>query len=140
MASHFYMFSASIHPFGVPKTDDLDVFIGFGLSRVESTLKSGIQKNPTILEYAATTQTQLSSSVGTLPFRRIGIASGGDSFGFMLEFLFPGNSEIIDNPFAVSTIIDSTIYDSTYNDRGDALPSKVGMPGGITRVSWTYSF
>jgi hypothetical protein len=58
----------------------------------------------------------------------------------MLEFLFPGNSEIIDNPFAASTIIDSTIYDSTYNDRGDALPSKVGMPGGITRVSWTYSF
>ncbi|SVA02368.1 uncharacterized protein METZ01_LOCUS55222, partial [marine metagenome] len=25
-------------------------------------------------------------------------------------------------------------------DRGGALPSKVGMPGGITRVSWTYSF
>ena len=140
MASHFYMFSASIHPFGVPKTDDLDIFIGFGLSRVESTLKSGIRKNLAIREYAATTQTQLSSSVGTLPFRRMGIASGGDSFGFMLEFLFPGNSEIIDNPFAASTIIDSTIYDSTYNDRGDALPSKVGMPGGITRVSWTYSF
>ena len=140
MASHFYMFSASIHPFGVPKTDDLDIFFGLGLSRVESTLKSGIRENPTIYEYTATTQTRLSSSAGTLPFRRIGIASGGDSFGFMLEFLFPGNSEIIDNPFATNTIIDSTIYDSTYNDRGDALPSKVGMPGGITRVSWTYSF
>ena len=140
MASHFYMFSASIHPFGVPKTDDLDIFIGLGLSMVESTLKSGIRDNPTISEYAATTQTQLSSSAGTLPFRRIGIASGGDSFGFMLEFLFLGNSEIIDNPFAANTIIDSTIYNSTYNDRGDALPSKVGMSGGITRVSWTYSF
>ena len=140
MASHFYMFSASIHPFGVPKTDDLDIFIGFGLSRVESTLKSGIRENATILEYAATTQTQLSSSAGTLPFRRMGIASGGDSFGFMMEFLFPGNSEIIDNPFAASTIIDSTIYGSTYNDRGDELPSKVSIPGGITRVSWTYSF
>ena len=140
MASHFYMFSASIHPFGVPKTDDLDIFFGLGLSRVESTLKSGIRENPTIYEYTATTQTQLSSSAGTLPFRRIGIASGGDSFGFMLEFLFLGNSEIIDNPFATNTIIDSTIYNSTYNDRGDALPSKVGMSGGITRVSWTYSF
>jgi hypothetical protein len=103
-------------------------------------LKSGIRENPTISEYTATTQTRLSSSAGTLPFRRIGIASGGDSFGFMLEFLFPGNSEIIDNPFAESTIIDPTIYDSTYNDRGDDLPSKVGIAGGITRVSWTYSF
>jgi len=97
-------------------------------------------QDPTISEYAATTQTQLSSSAGTLPFRRIGIASGGESFGFMLEFLFLENSEIIDNPFAANTIIDSTIYNSTYNDRGDPLPSKVGMSGGITRVSWTYSF
>ena len=140
MASHFYMFSASIHPFGVPKTDDLDIFIGLGLSMVESTLKSGIRKNPTIDEYAANTQTQLSSSAGILPFRRMGIASGGDSFGFMLEFLFLGNREIIDNPFASSRIIDSTIYDSTYNDRGGSLASKVSMPGGITRLSWTFSF
>jgi len=58
----------------------------------------------------------------------------------MLEFLFPGKNEIIDNPFATNTIIDSTVYDSTYNDHGGALPSKVGMPGGITRISWTYSF
>lgn len=140
LASHFYMFSASIHPFGVPNTDDLDIFFGLGLSRVESTLKYGIRKNPTIIQYTAVTQTELSSSTGTLPFRRLGIASGGDSFGFMLEFLFTGNNEIIDNPFASNKIIDSTIYDSTYNDRGEALPSKVGMPGGITRVSWTYSF
>ena len=107
---------------------------------VESTLKSGIRANPTISEYAATTQTQLTSSVGFLPYRRIGIASGGDSFGFMLEFLFLGNSEIIDNPFSSNRIIDSTIYDSTYNDRGGSLASKVSMPGGITRASWTYSF
>ena len=140
MASHYYMFSASIHPFGVPKTDDMDIFISLGLSMVESTLKSGIRENPTIIEYAATTQTQLTSSVGILPFRRIGIASGGDSFGFMLEFLFTGNIKFIDNPFTSNTIIDPTIYDSTYNDRGGALPSKVGMPGGITRISWTYSF
>ena len=97
-------------------------------------------ENPTIDEYAAITQTQLSSSAGILPFRRMGIASGGDSFGFMLEFLFPANSEIIDNPFASNRIIDSTIYDSTYNDRGGSVPSKVSMPGGITRLSWTYSF
>ena len=75
-----------------------------------------------------------------MPFRRMGIASGGDSFGFMLEFLFPGKGDIIDNPFAGNTIIDSTIYDATYNNRGESLPSKVGMPGGITRLSWTYSF
>ena len=139
MASHFYMFSASIHPFGVPKSDDLDIFMGYGLSRVESTLKYGIRANPTV-NNVLVTQTQLSGSTGTLPFRRMGIASGGESFGFMLEFLFPGKSEIIDNPFAYYTIIDSTIYDSTYNDRGGALPAKVGMEGGITRVSWTYSF
>ena len=139
LASHFYMFSASIHPFGVPKTEDMDVFMGLGMSRVESTLKYGIHANPQF-DYAPVTQTQLSGSTGTMPFRRIGIASGGDSFGFMLEFLFPLKSEFIDNPFAVDPIIDSTIYNSTYNDRGESLPSKVGMPGGITRVSWTYSF
>ena len=113
--------------------------MGFGLSRVESTLRYGIRDNPTI-EESSVTKTELSGSSGTMPFRRMGIASGGDSFGFMLEYLFPGKNEIIDNPFATNTIIDSTVYDSTYNDRGGALPSKVGMPGGITRISWTYSF
>jgi hypothetical protein len=140
MASHFYMFSASIHPFGVPAPDDMDIFVGFGFSRVESTIRYGIRSNPTIVDYAPVTQTEISGSTGTMPFRRMGIASGGESFGFMLEFLFPGKREIIDNPFASNTIIDSTIYDSTYNDRGETLPSRVGMPGGITRISWTYSF
>jgi len=140
MASHFYMFSASLHPFGVPASDDIDIFFGFGFSRVESTVRYGIRSNPAIVDYAPVTQTELSGSTGTMPFRRMGIASGGESFGFMLEFLFPGKREIIDNPFAGNTIIDSTIYDATYNDRGESLPSKVGMPGGITRLSWTYSF
>ena len=140
MASHFYMFSASLHPFGVPAPDDIDIFLGFGLSRVESTIKYGIRSNPAIVDYAPVTQTDLSGSTGTMPFRRMGIASGGDSFGFMLEFLFPGKREIIDNPFSGNTFIDSTIYDATYNNRGESLPSKVGMSGGITRLSWTYSF
>ena len=140
MASHFYMFSASLHPFGVPAPDDIDIFLGFGFSRVESTIRYGIRSNPAIVDYAPVTQTEISGSAGIMPFRRMGIASGGDSFGFMLEFLFPGKREIIDNPFAGNTIIDSTIYDSTYNNRGESLPSKVGMPGGITRLSWTYSF
>ena len=140
MASHFYMFSASLHPFGVPAPDDIDIFLGFGFSRVESTIRYGIRSNPTIVDYAPVTQTEISGSAGTMPFRRMGIASGGDSFGFMLEFLLPGKREIIDNPFAGNTIIDSTIYDATYNNRGESLPSKVGMPGGITRLSWTYSF
>ena len=140
MASHFYMFSASLHPFGVPAPDDIDIFLGFGFSRVESTIRYGIRSNPAIVDYAPVTQTEISGSAGTMPFRRMGIASGGDSFGFMLEFLFPGKREIIDNPFSGNTIIDSTIYDATYNNRGESLPSKVGMPGGITRLSWTYSF
>ena len=140
MASHFYMFSASLHPFGVPAPDDIDIFLGFGFSRVESTIRYGIRSNPAIVDYAPVTQTEISGSAGIMPFRRMGIASGGDSFGFMLEFLFPGKREIIDNPFAGNTIIDSTIYDATYNNRGESLPSKVGMPGGITRLSWTYSF
>ena len=140
MASHFYMFSASLHPFGVPAPDDIDIFLGFGFSRVESTIRYGIRSNPTIVDYAPVTQTEISGSAGTMPFRRMGIASGGDSFGFMLEFLLPGKREIIDNPFASNTIIDSTIYDATYNNRGESLPSKVGIPGGITRLSWTYSF
>ena len=139
LASHFYMFSASIHPFGVPKTEDMDVFMGFGVSRVESTLRYGIHANPQF-DYAADTQSKLSGSTGTMPFRRMGIASGGESFGFMLEFLFPAESEFLDNPFAVDTIIDSTIYNSTYNESGESLPSKVGMAGGIVRLSWTYSF
>ena len=140
MASHFYMFSASLHPFGVPAPDDIDIFLGFGFSRVESTIRYGIRSNPAIVDYAPVTQTEISGSAGIMPFRRMGIASGGDSFGFMLEFLFPGKGDIIDNPFAGNTIIDSTIYDATYNNRGESLPSKVGMPGGITRLSWTYSF
>jgi hypothetical protein len=140
MASHFYMFSASLHPFGVPAPDDIDIFLGFGFSRVESTIRYGIRSNPAIVDYAPVTQTEISGSAGIMPFRRMGIASGGDSFGFMLEFLFPGKREIIDNPFAGNTIIDSTIYDAIYNDRGESLPSKVGMPGGISRLSWTYSF
>ena len=140
MASHFYMFSASLHPFGVPAPDDIDIFLGFGFSRVESTIRYGIRSNPAIVDYAPVTQSEISGSAGIMSFRRMGIASGGDSFGFMLEFLFPGKGDIIDNPFAGNTIIDSTIYDATYNDRGESLPSKVGMPGGITRLSWTYSF
>ena len=140
MASHFYMFSASLHPFGVPAPDDIDIFLGFGLSRVESTIRYGIRTNPAIVDYAPVTQTDLSGSTGTMSFRRMGIASGGDSFGFMLEFLFPGKREIIDNPFSGNTIIDSTIYDATYNNSGESLPSKVSMSGGFTRLSWTYSF
>ena len=140
MASHFYMFSASLHPFGVPAPDDIDIFLGFGFSRVESTIRYGIRSNPAIVDYAPVTETEISGSAGIMPFRRMGIASGGDSFGFMLEFLFPGKREIIDNPFAGNTIIDPTIYDATYNNRGGSLPSKVGMPGGISRLSWTYSF
>ena len=140
MASHFYMFSASLHPFGVPEPDDIDIFLGFGLSRVESTIRYGIRSNPAIVDYAPVTQTDLSGSTGTMSFRRMGIASGGDSFGFMLEFLFPGKREIIDNPFSGNTIIDSTIYDATYNNSGEPLPSKVSMFGGFTRLSWTYSF
>ena len=140
MASHFYMFSASLHPFGVPSPDDIDIFLGFGLSRVESTIRYGIRSNPAIVDYAPVTQTDLSGSTGTMSFRRMGIASGGNSFGFMLEFLFPGKREIIDNPFSGNTIIDSTIYDATYNNRGESLPSKVSMSGGFTRLSWTYSF
>ena len=62
MASHFYMFSASLHPFGVPRPDDMDLFFGFGLSRVESTLRYGIRNNPTIEEYASVTKTELSGS------------------------------------------------------------------------------
>jgi hypothetical protein len=99
------MFSASLHPFGVPRPDELDIFMGFGLSRVESTLRYGIRDYPTIAEYDSVTKTELSGSSGTIPFRRMGIASGGDSFGFMLEFLFPGINKIIDNPFATNTII-----------------------------------
>ena len=49
LASHFYMLAASIHPLGVPKTDDLDIFFGIGLSRVESTLKSGIRVNLSLI-------------------------------------------------------------------------------------------
>ncbi|MBG55667.1 MAG: hypothetical protein CL935_00875 [Deltaproteobacteria bacterium] len=140
MASHLYMFSASLHPFGVPAPDDIDIFLGFGFSRVESTIRYGIKANPAIEDYAPVTKTQVSGSTGTMPFRRMGIASGGDSFGFMLEFLFPGKREVIDNPFYADTIIDSTIYNATYNNQGESLPTKVGIPGGITRLSWTYSF
>ena len=140
MASHFFMFSAAIHPFGVPKTDEMDIFIGFGLARVETTLRYGIRANPNISDYASITKTEFAGSTGTVPFRRMGIATGGESFGFMLEFLFTGKNEIIENPFSSNTIIDSSIYDVTYNDRGGVLPSKVGIPGGISRFSWTYSF
>lgn len=140
MASNFYMFSGSVHPFGVPETDDVDFFIGVGLARVENTLRYGIRSNPEIFEYAPITKTNISGSAGILPFRRIGIATGGESFGFLLEFLLSAKSEIIENPFFSNRIIDSTIYDITYNDRGESLPSKVGIPGGITRFSWTYSF
>ena len=118
----------------------MDFFIGIGLARVESTLKYGIRSNPNISEYAPITKTSLSGSTGSLPFRRVGIATGGESFGFMLEFLFTGKNEILDNPFYNNKIIDSSIYESTYNDRGGPLPSKVGMSGGITRFALTYTF
>mgnify|MGYP003330662808 CR=1 FL=1 len=119
---------------------NIDIFLGFGFSRVESTIRYGIRANPAIEDYAPVTKTEVSGSTGTMPFRRMGIASGGDSFGFMLEFLFPGKREVIDNPFYADTIIDSTIYNATYNNQGESLPTKVGIPGGITRLSWTYSF
>jgi len=140
MASHFYMLSAAIHPFGVPRTDDFDIFLGVGIARVESTLRYGIRANPNISDYASTTKTEINGSVGSLPFRRMGISTGGESFGFLLEFLFTGKDEIIDNPFFSDTVIDATIYEVTYNDRGKSLPSKVGLSGGLTRFAWTYSF
>jgi len=140
MASHFYMFSASIHPFGAPNPDDIDIFFGVGLSRIESTLRYGVRANPNISEYSPITQTELSGSTGTLPFRRMGIASGGENFGFLLEFLLTSKNETIDNPFFLNTIIDSDVFNSTYNDRGGSLPAKVGISGSITRFSWTYTF
>ena len=78
MASHFYMFSASVHPFGLPKTDDIDIFVGVGLARVESTLRYGIRSNPDIIDYAPTTKTETTGSSGILPFRRMGLATGGE--------------------------------------------------------------
>ncbi len=140
MANHFYMFSASLHPLGVPAADDLDVFLGIGFARVESTIKYGIRGNPSIADYAPTTVTKVTGTTGSLTYQRMGIATGGESFGFMLEFFMMNDNEVLDNPFASDTIIDATIYDSTYNDRGTALPAKVGLKGGITRASWIYSF
>ena len=75
-----------MHPFGVPETDDVDFFVGVGLARVENSLRYGIRSNPEIFDYAPVTKTNTTGSVGILPFRRIGIASGGESFGFLLEF------------------------------------------------------
>ena len=99
-----------------------------------------ITSNPNIIDYASTTKTEMNGNSGILPFRRMGLATGGESFGFLLEFLFPGKNEIIENPFYSNTIIDRSIYNITYNDKGDSLPSKVGIPGGVTRFAWTYSF
>jgi len=58
----------------------------------------------------------------------------------LLEFLLTLKNETIDNPFFSNTIIDSDVFNSTYNDSGGSLPAKVGISGSITRFSWTYTF
>ncbi len=44
--------------------------------------------------------TELSASQGTVFFQRAGIAVNGENYGFNLDFLFTGDTEVIDNPYA----------------------------------------
>ncbi|MFZ9068170.1 MAG: hypothetical protein ACO23R_12370, partial [bacterium] len=82
---------------------------------------------------------ELSASQGTSFFQRAGIAVNGENYGFNLDFLFTGEAEVIDNPFAGGMgPIPQEDFDSFYMSTD--VPERVHLRGVLMRAAITYTF
>ena len=148
LRSHYYIFGGSVYLTGMPEPRSTDIFFGIGLMRVESTLRAGIRKtallgDPDIWRdtygLGGEAVSELSASQGTSFFQRAGLAVNGENYGFNLDFLFTGEAEVIDNPFAGGMgPIPQEDFDSFYMSTD--VPERVHLRGVLMRAAITYTF
>jgi hypothetical protein len=152
LRSHYYIFGGSVYLTGMPEPRSTDIFFGIGLMRVESTLRAGIRR-ASILGDASEPEpwesrynlggeavTELSASQGTVFFQRAGIAVNGENYGFNLDFLFTGDTGVIDNPYAdgIGPIPREDFKYVTYMSTD--VPDRVHLRGVLMRAAITYTF
>ena len=148
LRSHYYIFGGSVYLTGMPEPRSTDIYFGIGLMRVESTLRAGIRKTALLGDPGTWGDTyglggeavsELSASQGTSFFQRAGIAVNGENYGFNLDFLFTGEAEVIDNPFAGGMgPIPQEDFDSFYMSTD--VPERVHLRGVLMRAAITYTF
>ena len=152
LRSHYYIFGGSVYLTGMPEPRSTDIFFGIGLMRVESTHRAGIRR-ASILGDASEPEpwesrynlggeavTELSASHGTAFFQRAGIAVNGENYGFNLDFLFTGDTGVIDNPYAdgIGPIPREDFKYVTYMSTD--VPERVHLRGVLMRAAITYTF
>lgn len=148
LRSHYYIFGGSVYLTGMPEPRSTDIFFGIGLMRIESTLRAGIRKTALLGDPVIWGDTyglggeavsELSASQGTAFFQRAGLAVNGENYGFNLDFLFTGEAEVIDNPFAGGMgPIPQEDFDAFY--MSTEVPERVHLRGVLMRAAITYTF
>jgi len=148
LRSHYYIFGGSVYLTGMPEPRGTDIFFGFGLMNIQSTLRAGIRATTVDPEVWAdyglggNGVTELSASQGTVFFQRAGLAVNGENYGFNLDALFTGDTEVIDNPYAdgIGPIpredFDLKVDSLVSND----IPDRVSLRGVLLRAAITYTF
>jgi hypothetical protein len=149
LRSHYYIFGGSVYLTGMPEPRGTDIFFGFGLMNIQSTLRAGIRAttvDPVVWANSyglgGNGVTELSASQGTVFFQRAGLAVNGENYGFNLDALFTGDTEVIDNPYADGI---GPIPREDYDLRIDSLvsndiPDRVSLRGVLLRAAITYTF
>ena len=144
LRSHYYILGGSLYLTGMPQPRSTDIFFGIGLMRVDSTLRAGIRREaaPELWDDLGLTGgdvSELSASHGTIFFQRVGLAVNADNFGFNLDFLFTGDSEVIDNPYAdgIGPIPSDRLNEALISTE---IPDRVTLRGVLMRAALTYSF
>ena len=132
----------------MPEPRSTDIFFGIGLMRIESTLRAGIRKTALLGDPVIWRDTyglggeavsELGTSQGTAFFQRAGLAVNGENYGFNLDFLFTGETEVIDNPFAGGLgPIPQADFDAFYMSTD--VPERVHIRGVLMRAAITYTF
>ena len=148
LRSHYYIFGGSVYLTGMPEPRSTDIFFGIGVMRIESTLRAGIRKTALLGDPVIWGDTyglggeavsELSASQGTAFFQRAGLAVNGENYGFNLDFLFTGEAEVIDNPFAGGMgPIPQEDFDAFY--MSTEVPERVHLRGVLVRAAITYTF
>ena len=148
LRSHYYIFGGSVYLTGMPEPRGTDIFFGVGLMNVQSTLRAGIRVTTVDPEdwadygLGGNGVTELSTSQGTVFFQRAGLAVNGENYGFNLDALFTGDTEVIDNPYADGI---GPIPSEDYDLRVDSLvsngiPDRVSLHGVLIRAAISYTF
>ena len=148
LRSHYYIFGGSVYLTGMPEPRGTDIFFGVGLMNVQSTLRAGIRVTTVDPEdwadygLGGNGVTELSASQGTVFFQRAGLAVNGENYGFNLDALFTGDTEVIDNPYADGI---GPIPREDYDLRVDSLvsndiPDRVSLHGVLIRAAISYTF